>query len=77
MFMFAISKFPSIANPTHVIKIIKRRKTKLTIYVSEGKPSAKGLNFLAEMEKKDLEKREGAKRSSNFYKSCVSFYKSK
>lgn len=70
MFMFSISKLPFVANPTHVIKIIKRekyahleRKTKLTIYVSVRKPYVKRLNFLAEREKKDLEKREGAKQN--------------
>lgn len=64
--MFAISKFPSIANPTNVIKIIKRGKIKLIIYVSEGKPSAEGLNFLAEMEKEISRKKGGGKEKQQF-----------
>lgn len=47
----------------------KNKRTKFTIYSSERIP-AKGLNFLVKMKKKDLEKREGAKRSRDFYKSC-------
>lgn len=49
---------------------LKERKIKFIIYVSEGRLSGRELNFLAKRKKKCLERREGAKRSSNFYKSC-------
>ena len=78
MFMFVVSKFPFVANPTHVIKIIKgekicslKKKTKLTIYFREWK-THQGAEFLSrERKERSRRKRWGeAERSRDFYKSC-------